>query len=280
MQLVHTTADLRHYVAQRRGQGQRIALVPTMGALHAGHLSLVSLAQTQADIVIVTIFVNPKQFAAGEDLDKYPRTLEADCAKLKSVKTDLVFAPNAAEMYPSGFATNIHVAGVSEGLCGAARPGHFDGVATVVTKLLLQALPDIAVFGEKDYQQLAVIRRLVADLNIPVEIIGAPIMRDDHGLALSSRNAYLSAAELTIARQLNGHLFSLAKDLKTNPDQAGNLLAAYKNKILSTGFDHLDYLELRDAYTLQPVVNPQGQTARIFVAAHVGSTRLIDNIPI
>lgn len=280
MQLVHTIADLRHYVAQRRGKGQRIALVPTMGALHTGHLSLVSLAQTRADIVIVTIFVNPKQFSAGEDLDKYPRTLEADCEKLKSVNADLIFAPSAAEMYPPGFATNIHVAGVSEGLCGAARPGHFDGVATVVTKLLLQALPDLAVFGEKDYQQLAVIRRLVADLNIPVEIIGAPIMRDDHGLALSSRNAYLSVAELAIARQLNGHLFSLARDLSTHPGQAGNLLEAYKNKILSAGFDSLDYLELRDAYTLQPVEGPEGRAARLFVAGHVGLTRLIDNIPI
>ncbi|MHA1113172.1 MAG: pantoate--beta-alanine ligase, partial [Alphaproteobacteria bacterium] len=187
LDIVRTVADLRARVRAWRGAGETVALVPTMGALHDGHLALVGAARAACDRVVATLFVNPTQFGEGEDFESYPRTEADDAAKLATVGTDLLYAPSAAEMYPDGFATNISVSGVAEGLCGAGRPGHFDGVATVVTKLLSQGSPDMAFFGEKDYQQLCVIRRFVRDLDIPVDIRGVPTVREADGLALSSR---------------------------------------------------------------------------------------------
>ena len=191
----HRLADLRSQIGKLRQRGETFALVPTMGALHEGHLSLVELAKNKADRVIVSIFVNPKQFGEGEDLDQYPRDLNSDIEKLAKMRTDLVYAPSMDQIYPQGFSTKISVNGVSSGLCGASRPQFFDGIATVVTKLFLHCTPDIAIFGEKDYQQLLVIKRLVADLDLPVEVIGGPIVRESDGLALSSRNVYLTQTE-------------------------------------------------------------------------------------
>jgi len=200
--IVRSVPALRTQIAHWRSMGARIALVPTMGALHAGHLSLIAAARGNADRVVASLFVNPAQFGPHEDLDRYPRTEAADAAALTDAECDLLFAPAVAEMYPAGFATSIRVGGLADRLCGAARPGHFDGVATVVTKLLLQATPDVALFGEKDWQQLTIIRRLVRDLDLPVEIVGGAIVRDADGLALSSRNIYLSTDERHLALAL------------------------------------------------------------------------------
>ncbi|MCE9648976.1 MAG: pantoate--beta-alanine ligase [Parvibaculum sp.] len=277
--VARTVADLRAAVAAWRKQGLRVGLVPTMGALHEGHLSLVDLVKTKADRVIVSIFVNPTQFAPHEDLDAYPRTEAADAAKLAG-RGDLIFAPNAHEMYPQGFSTTVSVSGVSEPLEGQARPTHFAGVATIVSKLLLQALPDIAAFGEKDWQQLQVIRRMVADLNIPVEILGGAILREADGLAMSSRNVYLSPEERKAAGQLNVIVRETAAKV------AGGAIIADAtregaDRIRALGFDHVDYLEVRDAATLE--IFPSGRVtgqARILVAAKIGRTRLIDNMPV
>jgi pantoate--beta-alanine ligase len=277
--VARTVADLRATVADWRKAGLKIGLVPTMGALHAGHLSLVDLARSKADRVVVSIFVNPTQFAPHEDLDAYPRTEAADAGKLAG-KGDLIFAPTAAEMYPQGFATTVSVSGVSEPLEGKFRPTHFAGVATVVSKLLLQAMPDIACFGEKDWQQLQVIRRMVADLDIPVEIVGGPILREADGLAMSSRNVYLSESERRAAGRLNGILREMAAKV------AGGAIIPEAtregaDRIRALGFDHVDYLEVRDAASLADF--PSGRAtspARILVAAKIGRTRLIDNMPV
>lgn len=272
-------ADLRAEIAAWRKAGLKIALVPTMGALHEGHLSLVDLARTKADRVIVSIFVNPTQFAPHEDLDAYPRTEKADAERLAG-RADLIFAPSAAEMYPTGFSTKVSVAGVSEPLEGQFRPTHFAGVATVVSKLLLQSLPDIACFGEKDWQQLQVIRRMVADLDIPVEIVGGAIMREADGLAMSSRNVYLSPEERKAAGQLNVILRETAEKIAKGaiiPDATRE----GADRIRALGFDHVDYLEVRDASSLASF--PSGRVtapARILVAAKIGRTRLIDNMPV
>lgn len=277
-QVEHTVAGLRRIVAAWRAEGLRVALVPTMGALHDGHLSLIRLARQRADRVIVSIFVNPMQFGPNEDFDAYPRTLDQDARKVGTVDGDIVFAPSVKEMYPDGFASKVSVTGVSEGLCGGARPGHFDGVATVVTKLLLIALPDVAIFGEKDYQQLMVIRRFVRDLDIPVEIVGAPVIREADGLALSSRNAYLSEADRALAPSLNRTLRDVAAAL-TAGTAVADALAGGIATLEAQGFAPVDYLELRDAATLVPV-DRLDRPARLLVAARLGKTRLIDNMSV
>lgn len=277
--VAHSAADLREAVAAWRRDGLNVALVPTMGALHEGHLSLVELARTRADRVVVSIFVNPTQFAPNEDFSAYPRTETADATKLES-KADLIFAPDAADMYPEGFSTTISLTGVTEPLEGTFRPTHFSGVATVVAKLILRAMPDIAIFGEKDWQQLMVIRHMVADLDIPVEILGAPIMREADGLAMSSRNVYLSPEERKAAGQLNVILRETAANAaKGTP--ISEATAEGSKRILALGFDKLDYLEIRDAASLAafPEDKPSGP-ARILVAAKIGRTRLIDNMPV
>jgi pantoate--beta-alanine ligase len=278
MPIVRTVADLRAVVADWRGAGERVALVPTMGALHAGHLALVMEGRRRADRVIATIFVNPKQFGAGEDLDRYPRRETADAAALEGVGCDLLFAPAVAEMYPAGFATTISVEGVTADLDGAARPGHFDGVATVVAKLLNQAQADIALFGEKDYQQLLTIRRLARDLDIPTEIAGHPTVREADGLALSSRNAYLSADERARAAELPRALTDAGAVIRKGGDVAGALQVATA-RLLAAGFASVDYIELRDAETLVPLTRFD-RPARLLAAARMGTTRLIDNIPV
>ncbi len=277
--VARTVADLRAAVADWRAKGLSVGLVPTMGALHEGHLSLIDLVKTKADRAIVSIFVNPTQFAPHEDLDAYPRTEAADAEKL-SGRGDLIFAPSADEMYPHGFSTTINLTGVTGPLEGEARPTHFAGVATVVAKLLLQALPDMAAFGEKDWQQLQVIRRMVADLNIPVEIFGGAILRESDGLAMSSRNVYLTPDERKAAGQLNVVLRETADQVASgeNIDEATAQGAA---RILALGFSTVDYLEVRHAETLTAFTSGKaGETARILVAAKIGRTRLIDNMPV
>lgn len=275
--VLRSVASLREFVAAKRSAGLRIGLVPTMGALHEGHLSLVRAGFEHAEVMIATIFVNPTQFAPHEDFASYPRAQDDDIRMLNEIGTQAVFCPEAAEMYPQGFASSVSVKGVSEPLEGESRPHFFGGVATVVSKLLLQALPDIALFGEKDYQQLQVIKRLVTDLDIPVRIIGVPTMRDANGLALSSRNAYLSPEQLESATVLNKVLFEMADKVRAG----GDLVVARQegmDRIMAAGFDLIDYLEIRDAQTLMPVSAKGGAALRILVAAKIGKTRLIDNV--
>ncbi|MCP4935199.1 MAG: pantoate--beta-alanine ligase [bacterium] len=271
-------ADLQSVRSKWRHNSQTIALVPTMGALHEGHLSLVKLARTVANKVIVSVFVNPKQFGQGEDLDQYPRDLSADLNKLKTIGVDLVYAPDASQIYPQGFSTNISVTGISEGLCGASRPHFFGGVATVVTKLLLHCTPDIALFGEKDYQQLLVIRRLVIDLDLPVDVMSGPIVRENDGLARSSRNIYLSKTDRQTAPLLHKGLLETRARLQKG---APMIKAAQQTiELLSRAGFQLDYFELCDANTLAPLKQYKGQPARLLIAATLGRTRLIDNIAV
>jgi pantoate--beta-alanine ligase len=279
LEIVRTIADLRSHIASWRSAGARVGLVPTMGALHQGHLALVRAAQVECERVVATIFVNPKQFAPNEDLDAYPRREGADLAMLRSARIALVFMPDVAEVYPPGFATTVRVSGLTDCLCGAHRPGHFDGVSTVVTKLLIQSLPDIAYFGEKDYQQLVVVRRLARDLDIPVRIEGLTTVRDADGLALSSRNAYLSQEERRIAPGLARMLQRVAAALVAYPAAVANEVARAIADLESTGFA-VEYLEIRDADTLAPVTETITGPARVFAAVHLGRTRLIDNLPI
>jgi len=279
LQIVHTIALLRSRLAAARREGARIGLVPTMGALHDGHLSLVRETRKVADKIVVSIFVNPAQFAPHEDFDRYPRTLDADANKLAAAGgTDLIFAPSVGEMYPEGFATSIEVGGPSQGLETDFRPHFFAGVATVVAKLLLAAMPDVATFGQKDYQQLLVVRRLAADLGLATQIVGAPIVREADGLAMSSRNAYLSPSERKIAGQLNVILKQTVASLRS-----GTIIVAGeaegKRALLAAGFDSVDYFAVRDATTLGPIDSLDGP-ARILAAAKVGETRLIDNMAV
>jgi pantoate--beta-alanine ligase len=275
--IVRTVAELRADRAKWRKAGEKIALVPTMGALHQGHLSLVALAKEKADRAVVSIFVNPIQFGPREDFHLYPRDEAGDLAKLAAAGADLVFIPDVAEMYPAGFSTRINVGDLTEDLCGAARPNHFDGVATVVAKLLLQCAPDVAIFGEKDYQQLLVIRRMVRDLNLPVEILGGPIVREKDGLALSSRNAYLSPAERRIAPRLHQTIAQVAADL-ANGRGADDAAEAGRFKLEAAGF-RVNYVAVRDPETLKPLHGPVKE-ARVLAAAFLGKTRLIDNLPV
>jgi pantoate--beta-alanine ligase len=271
-----TVADLRQRIAAWRASGESVALVPTMGALHEGHLSLVRTAREQADRVVVSIFVNPTQFSPNEDLARYPRTFDADCAALAPL-ADLVFAPAADAMYPPGSCTMVHLEGpASAGLEDRFRPTHFTGVATVVAKLLVQSLPDVAIFGEKDYQQLKVIMRMAQDLFLPVRILGGETVREPDGLAMSSRNRYLTAGERAVAPRLHAVMQDCAEALRigAGPDET---LAAAKENLAADGFV-LDYLALRDAATLAPAA--PGAPLRLLAAARLGETRLIDNIPV
>jgi len=278
MKIVRTITALRAAIQHIRSTGKQVALVPTMGALHHGHLSLIDVATEHAEAVVVSIFVNPTQFGANEDLAHYPRTEAEDIAKLVEKNVDVVYLPSVSEMYGEHAKTIVSVKEVSEVLCGAYRKGHFDGVATVVTKLFMQAQPDYAVFGEKDFQQLFIIRQLVRDLDIPVTVLSAPIMREASGLAMSSRNRYLSEEERAIASQL----YRILGDTRTRLLEGSAIdttLAAAKTALIQAGFRTVDYLELRDSETLAPAED-LGKPARLLVAAYLGATRLIDNIAI
>lgn len=271
-----TVGALREQIAGWRARGERVALVPTLGALHEGHASLVRLAGRHADRTIVSIFVNPTQFAPTEDFSNYPRTFEADRGALAGI-ADLIFAPSVDEMYPQGSATTVSLTGpATVGLDDRFRPTHFSGVATVVTKLLVQALPDVAVFGEKDFQQLKVVMRLVRDLSLPTEIIPAPTIREPDGLALSSRNRYLSPAERERAALIFRVLSDCADRIRNRGDREAIL--ADGRRMLEDGGFRLDYLEARDAETLAPL-ETHDRPARLLAAAWLGATRLIDNVP-
>ena len=280
MKTVRTVAEMRARVADWRRDGLAVALVPTMGGLHDGHLSLVRLGRVQADRVIATIFVNPTQFGANEDLDAYPRDEAGDAALLSGAGCDLLFAPAPAEVYPPGFATRVIVDGLTDSLCGAARPGHFDGVSQVVCKLLNQAGADVAVFGEKDWQQLAVVRRMARDLDIPTRILGGATVREADGLAMSSRNRYLTHRERAVAAHLPRILADCARRIAAGEDIAATC-AEGRRALTEAGFAGIDYLEPRTAETLAPVLRLDPATpARLFAAAHLGRARLIDNMPI
>ncbi|MAS41950.1 MAG: pantoate--beta-alanine ligase [Rhodobacteraceae bacterium] len=279
VRIVRTVAELRALVACWKEEGERVAVVPTMGALHDGHLSLVREAMARAGRVIVTLFVNPKQFNSAADLAAYPRTEVSDAARLESLGgTMVLFAPDGDEMYPPGFSTGVTVTGVSEGLCGAGRPGHFDGVATVVTKLLLISGADAAMFGEKDYQQLQVVRRVAQDLNLPVEIVPCATVREADGLALSSRNVRLSEAGRACAPALARALNTAAGRLSAGAPASGEIAAATR-AILAAGFERVEYLELRSAADLAPL-DAADRPARLLVAAWLDGVRLIDNVEV
>ena len=279
--IARTVSDLRSHVAAWRARGERVALVPTMGALHDGHLSLVQLGKQRADRVVASVFVNPTQFAPNEDFDAYPRGEGRDAALLASAECDLLFAPTVAEMYPPGFSTRIRVSGVSEPLDGQARPHHFEGVATVVTKLLIQCGPDVAIFGEKDYQQLQVIRRLARDLDLPVDILGGPTARAEDGLALSSRNAYLSSEERQIAPTISRLLAGAGEALRQGAS-VSDVEAKALSDLAAAGFGPIDYFEARAADDLSRLgPGPlDGAPARLLAAAWLGRTRLIDNMAV
>jgi len=278
VQIIRELSALRNTVRTWQTNNRRIALVPTMGALHAGHMALVAEARKRADRVVVSLFVNPTQFAPGEDLAAYPRKGEEDAAMLEDAGIDVLWMPGVETMYPEGFATTISVAGVSEGLEGAHRPGHFDGVATVVAKLLGQVQPDLALFGEKDFQQLAVVRKMVADLNIRVGIVGVPTERDGDGLALSSRNVYLTPEERTAARALPDALNEAAVAISAG-ESVENVLQRARAKLEAAGFGPIDYIELCDAASLRPVRETKGNL-RLLAAAKLGRARLIDNVAV
>ncbi|MCV3209690.1 pantoate--beta-alanine ligase [Mesorhizobium sp. YC-39] len=275
--VVDSVTALRAQIRDWRRDGLSVAMVPTMGALHDGHISLVEIALEKADRCVVSIFINPTQFAPSEDLDKYPRQLARDLERLRQVGAQLAFTPDVTQMYPAGFATKISVGGPTAGLESDFRPTFFDGVATVVAKLFLQASPNCAVFGEKDYQQLCVVRQLCRDLDLPVEIIGAPTVRDAHGLAMSSRNAYLSEAELDVARQLNAILRRAAVTLAAGSDE-DSAIAEASRALVKAGFDKVDYVAARESLTLAPWRH--GRDGRLLAAAWLGKTRLIDNVEV
>jgi pantoate--beta-alanine ligase len=277
--VVNTVAEMRAYVRARRAAGERVGLVPTMGALHAGHLSLVNEARKSSERVIVTIFVNPMQFAANEDFSRYPRTLAADIEKLSRASADLVFAPSVEEMYPAGFATTVSLDGPAKaGLEDRARPTHFAGVATVVAKLLNQAQADLAVFGEKDYQQLLVVRRMARDLDIATEIMGAPTLREADGLAMSSRNVYLSTEDRARAPALYRALSQAARAIAGGGAIEAELTGA-REAVAGAGFE-IDYIEARHAETLARVESLRDDPIRLLAAAKLGATRLLDNLPV
>ena len=282
MELVHTITETRKAVRQAKAAGRSVGLVPTMGALHAGHVSLLEAAQARGDFVVVSLFVNPTQFGPQEDLAAYPRTLEADAEACRAAGADLIFAPSAEEMYPQGFCTTISLSGLTEGLCGRFRPGHFDGVATVVCKLLEIAQPDRAYFGEKDYQQLAVIRRMARDLNLPVEIVPCPTVREADGLALSSRNRYLTPAQRQAAPKLYQALQAGGEILRQGGTGAQAVAAAAEFLGTEPAF-RVQYVEAVDPETLEPRREAgcrptAGRPVVLVAAAYLGETRLIDNL--
>lgn len=277
MQVINDLQDMHQQAREWRARGDHIILVPTMGYFHQGHLSLMEYGRTRGNHLVVSIFVNPTQFGPQEDLEQYPRNFERDCGLAREVGVDLVFAPDPVQMYPAGYQTFVTVAKVTQGLCGASRPVHFRGVATVVLKLFNLVQPQVAVFGEKDYQQLITLQRLVIDLNLSVEVVGRPLVREPDGLALSSRNVYLSPEERRSALKLSKALFK-ARDLVAGGERARqNLFALIKPMLSSDPAIVLDYLVLVDNHTLEEITEIQGQ-ARLAVAAWVGRTRLIDNI--
>jgi pantoate--beta-alanine ligase len=280
MNTVKTVLELRAAVARARAEGKRIGLVPTMGNLHSGHVALVTKACQRADFVVASIFVNPLQFGPNEDLDSYPRTLAADQEKLLQAGCNLLFAPAVSEIYPAGTGvqTRVSVPELSQELCGASRPGHFDGVATVVSKLFNMVQPDLAVFGQKDYQQLAVIRAMVRDLNMPVQIIGEPTARAADGLALSSRNGYLSPEQRAIAPAIYRSLQAIAAALGKGERNLQALMTEQRKQIVDSGM-RLDYLEIRNAHTLR-AATPEDHDLVILAAAYLGTTRLIDNLEV
>jgi pantoate--beta-alanine ligase len=275
-QVITTPAAMSAWSEAARARGERIALVPTMGALHAGHVSLLTAARKAADRVVLSIFVNPTQFGPKEDLARYPRDLDGDLAKAAGASTDVAFVPEAKGMYPTDTQTFVDVREVSQGLCGERRPGHFTGVATVVCKFFNIVRPHLAIFGEKDFQQLAVIKRMVQDLNVPVEIVGQPTVREPDGLALSSRNAYLSPEARARALAISQGLSSARERFAAGERDAGVLAAAARDAI-KVRVDRIDYVEIRDADSLRPVERLD-QPAVILAAVYVGATRLIDNM--
>lgn len=276
---VSELAELRRQIGLWRSDGLRIGFVPTMGYLHEGHLALVRRAMELADRVVVSIFVNPTQFGPREDFDRYPRDEEGDLAKLQAVGAHLAYLPTPATMYAPDHATWVTVERLSEGLCSVTRPHFFRGVATVVAKLFNRVQPDVAVFGEKDYQQLLVVRRMVADLDMPVEIVGHPTVREPDGLAMSSRNAYLSPEERRIAPRLYRILTDTVARL-TAGRRVADALAEAERELRAAGFSAIDYIELRDAATLQPLTQLTERPARLLAAVYLGKTRLIDNVPV
>ncbi len=282
--LTRSVQGLRARVSSWRDAGQKVALIPTMGALHEGHLSLVRAAKEFADRTVTSIFVNPRQFAPHEDLETYPRNEQQDIDLLSEIGCDLAYVPTPDQIYPEGYQTAITVEHVAQGLCGGSRPVFFGGIATVVCKLLNQCQPDIAVFGEKDFQQLLVIKRMVRDLDMQVEIVGAPIKREDDGLAMSSRNRYLSEAERKIAGRLNQIMREASKSMAKG-DAVDDTLKKAKADLLEAGFNNIDYLEVRHSEDLKPL-GPEPLSdvdllyARLFAASMLGKTRLIDNMKI
>ncbi|NDC58105.1 MAG: pantoate--beta-alanine ligase [Alphaproteobacteria bacterium] len=278
--IARTVRELRTHVARWRNQNLTVGFAPTMGALHDGHLELVRALQRRCDRTIASIFVNPKQFAAHEDLDRYPRNEAGDAALLAGVGCDLIYAPTREVMYPDGHSTSVSVAGISEPLEGEARPHFFGGVATVVTKLLLQCLPDVAAFGEKDYQQLLVIKRMVRDLDMPVEILAVPTLREADGLAMSSRNAYLSKEERIIASRLNLILREAVEQLESGANIMTTLVKI-ERQIFKSGFRQIDYVAIRGDEDFLPIASPiVRRPARLLVAVWAGETRLIDNVAV
>ena len=278
MQIIRGKAELRQALSMLREGGGTVALVPTMGALHAGHIALVAEARQRATHVVASIFVNPTQFGANEDLSRYPRREAGDARMLEEAGTAILWAPDVDTMYPDGPEIDVRAGPASSGLDGDARPGHFDGVATVVARLFDQVQPDIAVFGEKDYQQLLVIRQMVASLGLGIDIVGVPTQRDADGLALSSRNAYLSEEERRAARTLPRALGEAAQAI-IGGTPAGEAIDRAREKLAAAGFDPIDYVELRDAATLEPMT-ALDRPARLLAAAFLGRTRLIDNLPV
>ncbi len=277
MRKLETIRDLRPCLAEFRRAGLRIGFVPTMGALHEGHRSLIRSARASCDRVVVSVFVNPTQFGPGEDFDRYPRPVEADLAACAEEGVDVVFLPQVSEMYPPGDATTVRVARLTEGLCGAHRPGHFDGVTTVVSKLFNAVQPDVAFFGQKDAQQAAVIRRMVRDMLFPLEIVVCPTVREPDGLALSSRNAYLSAAERKQALSLSAALRWAAETVRAGRTEAAGLVREMRSRIEASGPCEIDYIEIVDADSLEPRSRVEG-ACLIALAVRIGKTRLIDNV--
>ncbi len=281
MKIVKTKLDLRRTIEGLLANDKKLktALIPTMGALHNGHLSLVETAKKNADIIIASIFVNPTQFGKNEDFKEYPKQEKNDCKLLEESGVDIVYIPDVEEIYPEGFSTNITIARNTDILCGRYRKGHFDGVTTIVAKLLNQCQPDIAIFGKKDYQQLIIIKQLVADFDMNVEIIGSPIIREDSGLAMSSRNEYLSKNERdNIAPELYKTLQAMKENFNNGTSNVCDLTEWAKEHLIKSGFDKVQYIEIYDAVTLKKVSSNGSNFIRIFTAAYIGNTRLIDNI--
>lgn len=280
MIVARTVAELRSHINSMKKANKEIGLVPTMGALHKGHTALVSAAQKLCDVVVVSIFVNPLQFGVSEDMDRYPRQEEKDIKLLEEMSVDIVYIPPLKEMYPEGFSLLLQTQAYHDILCASKRPGHFDGVATVVMKLFLQVQPSKAFFGEKDYQQLCIVRVLARDLDLDIRIFSVPTVREADGLAMSSRNALLTDHQRSVAVNIYQILELLAKKAKQGRSPIYYLAREGKNLLLSKGFSKVDYLEFRDAETLEEITNTIKRPSRIFVAAHLGSVRLIDNIEI